>query len=208
MLNTTASPPPISASYSRSTPSPVCGNAMIRMAEITLWLTNIDRWVLKLRAISTARVSESITAAPMPMGPAPNTASTTVPAPIPNATPMIISTASSARTRLVIHKHTAAAIGAKKGSRWSSTSWARYQARPAATVVCAIGHKVRRRRRARSGIVGSSRHDSVPSKRGRRLRSGRRDCHGHRGTRLGTATNAKPRRFPGRDVIEASVRIR
>ncbi|GAB4897250.1 hypothetical protein MAHJHV29_48590 [Mycobacterium avium subsp. hominissuis] len=39
---------------------------MIRMAEITLWLTNIDRWVLKLRAISTQRsmfVNQSVISA-------------------------------------------------------------------------------------------------------------------------------------------------
>ena len=70
---------------------------------------------MKLRPIITA--TESAISVTMAMGtaPVPSRPCTTVPIPIPMVTPIIIWTARWARNTLLIDRHTAAAIGAKKG---------------------------------------------------------------------------------------------
>ncbi|CNH31644.1 Uncharacterised protein [Mycobacterium tuberculosis] len=97
---------------------------------------------MKPRPITTATESAISTTMPMAAAPVPISASTTVPMPMPSVTPIIIWTARWARSTLLIDRHTAEAIGAKNGCGWASTSWARYQARPDATEVCASGDRM------------------------------------------------------------------
>ncbi len=98
--------------------------------------------------MNTAAHSATSAATAIETAPGPSTISTTVPTPIPRVTPIIIWTARCARSTLLIDRDTAAAIGAKNGCGWCSTSRARNQARPAATDVWTrVNHTARSRLR-------------------------------------------------------------
>ena len=113
------------------------GNASTRIDDTTVWLANIIPCPMKPRPITTATASAISRDDADGTAPVPNSPHTTVPIPIPRVTPIIIWTARWPRNTLLIDRHTAAAIGAKNGWGWASTSCARYQARPEATAVCA-----------------------------------------------------------------------
>ena len=88
---------------------------------------------------------------------------------MPRVTPIIIWMARCARSTLLIDSDTAAAIGAKNGCGWPSTSWARYQDRPAATEVCmSVNHtapsRLRPARAALFAAAGNARRDVLTTR--------------------------------------------
>ena len=72
------------------------------------------------------------------------------PTPTPTATPMATSTARRIRCPKLTPRVTIAATGAKNGSLWPSTSWARNQASPAVIAICPMMNQRDRQRWYRS----------------------------------------------------------
>lgn len=117
---TSVTPPPISASDSRSEPVAMPATAIIKMAEVTDWLTNSTSCSKKPPPRASAATSAINTATPMatapePPGVEPAIALTAVPTPIPSTTPTISCRARWPRSALFLDSDTAAAVGAKNG---------------------------------------------------------------------------------------------
>src|SRR3954447_4571430 len=138
--------PPTSASMLRDRSMPPLGGASVatRTAELAAWLTNSGPPPTRTAAVMASATKSAICHVPCPIALVSRSPMRT-----PSETPTTISTVRRLRAPSVRPSEIVAAIGAKNGRWWPTTSVAITQASAAPRAVCAIGSALALSRAAR-----------------------------------------------------------